>query len=111
MQRDESAAMSAQAMAQYGVPSADIAAFLGISKATLFKLYKGDMQKGRSVANAEIGKRLYQKAMDGDTTALIFWAKTRMRWRTEGPSEEEDEGATTPLAIKVAVVDGRRGNE
>ena len=74
-------AISVQAMSQYGVPLKDIAAFIGISVPTLLKLYKKELEKGRAVANRQIGERLFKKAMDGDTTALIFWAKTQMGWR------------------------------
>ena len=37
--------------------------------------------QGRAVANTKIGKRLFDKAISGDTTALIFWAKVRMGWK------------------------------
>lgn len=79
--RNETHAVSVQAMSQFGVPMKDIAAFIGISEPTLLKLYSREIERGRTVANHEIGKRLYEKAMDGDTTALIFWAKTRMGWK------------------------------
>lgn len=47
----------------------------------MVKLYKQELITGRTNANVKVGKRLFEKAMSGDTTALIFWAKTRMGWR------------------------------
>ena len=32
-------------------------------------------------ANAKIGGTLFNKAINGDTTAAIFWAKTQMGWK------------------------------
>ena len=48
---------------------------------TMQRLYSHELAQGRAVANAKIGKRLFDKAISGDTTALIFWAKVRMGWK------------------------------
>lgn len=99
-------AKTVRALAQYGVPLDDMAASIGCCKDTLLKLYSKEIAEGRAVANAKIGKRLFEKAMDGDTSALIFWAKCRMRWRTEDKGDGED--VAVPTAVKIQVVDGRR---
>lgn len=39
------------------------------------------MISGKAKANGQIGKTLFQKAMGGDTTAMIWWSKTQMRWK------------------------------
>jgi hypothetical protein len=36
--------------------------------------------RGKAKANAQVGKGIFQKAMGGDTTAMIWWSKTQMRW-------------------------------
>lgn len=78
---DPKEAEVARALAQYGVPHEDIAATLGMCVETMQRLYSHELVKGRAAANAKIGKRLFEKAMSGDTSALIFWAKTRMGWK------------------------------
>lgn len=40
-----------------------------------------ELKNGALKVNAKIGGKLFQRAMDGDTASLIFWAKTRMGWK------------------------------
>lgn len=103
---DEKDAQTVRTMAGYGVPQEDIAASIGCCVETMQKLYKEQLAEGRAEANGQIGKRLFEKAMEGDTSALIFWAKCRMRWRTEDKGDGED--MAPPAAVKIQVVDGRR---
>ncbi len=69
------------ALSAYGIPHDEIAAYLGITKTTLEKHYRHELTTGLINANAKIAETLYKKAKDGDTTACIFWLKTRARWR------------------------------
>jgi hypothetical protein len=64
-----------------GTPQENICAILGISVPTLHKHYRQELDTARDTANAAIGGALYTKAMGGDTAAMIFWMKTRARWR------------------------------
>ncbi len=70
-----------QALAQYGVPFENIAAVIDLSVDTMKKLYGPYLEKGKALANAAVGERLFKKCQEGDTTAMIFWAKTQMGWR------------------------------
>ena len=103
---DPDHAKTVQAWSQYGVPQEDIAANIGCCVETMQKLYSDELAKGRALANAKIGKRLFEKAMEGDVSALIFWAKCRMRWRTEDSKNEkpvaDDTAKKTLEAIKQA---------
>ena len=69
-----------RSMSRYGVPVRQICAYVGMSWDALRLHYHDDMMKGRAVANAKIGQLLYEKAIGGDTTAQIFWAKCQMGW-------------------------------
>lgn len=78
---DKDIARQVQGMAQYGVPQEKIALLIGVSPMTLVKLYRDEIDKGSAIANLNVAKTLYKKAMDGDTASLIFWCKTRLQWR------------------------------
>jgi transposase len=76
-----------RAWAAVGVRHEDIAAKLGISADTLAKYYRQELDDGRIDANAQIGKSLYEQAKAGNTTAMIFWLKTRAGWKETNVTE------------------------
>lgn len=59
----------------------DIAAKLDITDDTLRKHYRKELDEGRIEANASVAQTLFQQAKNGNTTAAIFWLKTRAQWR------------------------------
>jgi len=63
-----------------GIPQADIAKILQIDVKTLTKYYRDEIDTAVAQANGEVGGALYSKAIAGDTTAMIWWTKTRMKW-------------------------------
>ena len=70
-------------LAGVGLPQRDIAVLIddGIDVNTLAKYYRRELDLGSAKASAKVGNALFTKCMDGDTTSLIFWAKTRMGWK------------------------------
>lgn len=88
-QYNEVDAAKVEALASYGITQKDIANTLGMDIERMCRLYQRHWELGRSKANAQIGKKLFEKAINGDTACLMFWAKCQMRWR-------EKEGDTTP---------------
>lgn len=64
-----------------GIRHEDIATKIDISSDTLVKHYKRELDDGRVDANAAIGRSLYEQAKTGNTTAMIFWLKTRAGWK------------------------------
>jgi len=66
----------------YGIPFEQIAVIIrdGISLATLRRHFTHELLKGKAKANAQVGRGLFQKAMAGDTTAMIWWTKSQMKW-------------------------------
>lgn len=72
------------ALKSFGNTHEDIARYLKMSIDTLEKHYRRELDTGLMVANQEVANKLYKKATkDEDLTAIIFWLKTRARWRTE----------------------------
>jgi len=63
-----------------GLPHESIAVLVGIDDKTLRKYYRHELDMGKAKANGQIAKTLFQKATSGDTTSLIWWTKTQMKW-------------------------------
>lgn len=70
-----------RAMAGYGVPHEGIAAVIGIDAKTLRKWYRHELDTATVEANAKIAESLFKQAIDGNTSAAIFWLKARAGWR------------------------------
>ena len=87
-----------EALSGYGLPIDQIGALVrdGISVDTLRAHFDNELLSGKSKANAQVGKTLFQKVMAGDTTAAIWWSKTQMRW-AETQKHELTGADGTPL--------------
>ena len=72
-----------EAMSGYGLPIEQIAVLVrdGIDADTLRKHFAQELVSGKAKANSGVGRTLFQKAMGGDTAAMIWWSKTQMRWK------------------------------
>lgn len=70
-----------KSLSAVGVTHEDIALKLEISADTLTKHYRAELDAGRIDANAAVAKSLYEQCRAGNTSAMIFWLKTRARWK------------------------------
>ena len=70
-------------MTAVGIPQESVAMVLrdGIDLKTLRKHFRRELDTAKIKANAKVGGTLFNKIMNGDTTAAIFWAKTQMGWK------------------------------
>ena len=68
-----------EALSGYGLPQEQIAILIrgGIHLDTLRTHFATELVAGKAKANGQIGKTLFQKAMGGDTAAMIWWSKAR----------------------------------
>lgn len=64
-----------------GLPQEQIAALLSIDPKTLREHYRKELDQGIARANGQVVKSLYASATAGDTTAAIWWTKTRLGWK------------------------------
>jgi hypothetical protein len=89
-----------------GTPQATIADILGIDDKTLRKYYREELDQAEARANATIGGALFNKAKSGDTAAMIFWMKTRARWReTTNLDHTSSDGSMSPRDVSAAVLE------
>lgn len=73
-----------KALAAFGIPQIDICKVIGISKPTLEKHYREELDTGAVEATAKVAQNLYNKATGEGreaVTAAIFWLKTRAGWK------------------------------
>lgn len=52
----------------------------GIAVETLLEHFRVELDEGKADTGWKIANALFNKAMKGDTTAMIWWTKTQMRW-------------------------------
>jgi hypothetical protein len=89
-----------QTLAGHGVPHRSICALIrdGIHIDTMYTHFRRDLDLGMAVAQSKVGKTLFQKAVDGDTTASIFYAKTQMGWKdTTVIDNTSSDGSMSPV--------------
>ena len=77
-----------EALASYGVPEADIARVVGITRHTLHKHYRDQIENGVIRTNAQVAGFLFSAAKKGSVPAMMFWLRCRAKW-----SEPRDQTA------------------
>lgn len=79
----------------FGHTHEEISKYLKIDHDTLSKHYPYELETALTHANSEAARILYKKAVkDEDVTCLIFWLKTRARWRTEDARIQDSDEKT-----------------
>ena len=82
------------ALTSFGNTQEQIAMHLGIDIDTLAKYYRDELDNSVLRANAKVAKGLFKKATeDEDLTAMMFWLKTRARWRERDSANEPENNA------------------
>ncbi len=88
-----------QDYAAIGTSQDDIAKVIGVSKNTLILHYRHELDTAMTKANGAVAGKLYSKCMDGNVTAMIFWLKTRARWRETDPLDLSDDDRIEKVEI------------
>ena len=102
-QLDEASKTLAQRLCAYarrGLDDEAIAKALGVSKTVfLRKVHKSEalqkaLEQGREMECCLVEEALLQKALEGNTTACVFWLKNRLPniWREKPQPQEEEPG-------------------
>lgn len=81
VKRSEELAKRIRGMAAVGVPQEDIAKTVGLGESKLAELYSEELKTAAIEATANVAGMLYKQCLEGNTTAMIFWLKTRGKWR------------------------------
>jgi len=87
-----------------GLPHEQIGILVGIDDKTLRKYYRTELDTGKAKANGQIARTLFDKATSGDTTALIWWTKTQLRWAETVKQEITGKDGEALQGIQVTFV-------
>ena len=87
-----------------GTPQEMICTVLGITSRTLRKHYRTELDTSLAEANSKVGGKLYNKAISGDTSAMIFWLKTRAGFREQEKQKEIKEDTSEIFAAAIAAL-------
>lgn len=94
-------------MSEAGATDEQIADSIGIDRTTLYRWrhrypeFRDALKDNKEIADRRVELTLYQKALAGDTTAMIFWLKNRKSREWRDKSEVEVPGLTA-LAERLA---------
>jgi hypothetical protein len=101
--------LQVEVLSGYGVPQDAISEIIGCAPKTLREHYRRELDLGKAKANAKIAQRLFAKAMDGDTTCLIYWTKSQMGWseRSRVEISGPDGGPVQTEVIRRVIVDSK----
>lgn len=81
-----------------GIKVEKIASVLGISKSTLKRRYRSELDNATAEAVGQVAQSLLSQAIAGNTVAGIFVMKSRANWRDSGTGDEQ---AGTPVQIVI----------
>lgn len=76
------------ALRSFGHTHEEIARHIGICSDTLVKYYQRELDTAIVKANSQVANVLFKKCVEEeDLTAIMFWLKTRARWREKDPED------------------------
>ena len=100
-------------LSSMGVPQDDISKVVGISKMTLVKYFREELDTAAIRANAKVAGTLFKAATNPEggsssVTAAIFWLKTRARWKETAAVELSGaDGDPLITEIRRTIIDPR----
>jgi predicted transcriptional regulator len=92
------------ALVSFGVTREEIARYLEISEDTLLRHYRYEIENSQLDANAQVAAKLFKKATKNeDLSAIIFWLKTRARWRTADKDDDRKKDSIIEALLEKLV--------
>jgi hypothetical protein len=72
-------------LASINLSHVEIAGVLGITKETMYKYYRNELDHGKAACTANVALRLYKVATEADgaeaVKAMMFWLRARAGWK------------------------------
>ena len=78
-----------EALAGVGLPHDQIGALVrdGVCTDVIRQYFAKELKAGKAKASAKIGQTLFNRAIGGETAALIWWTKSQMGWKEKRAHE------------------------
>lgn len=86
----------------------------GIDNDTLKKHFSHELLIGKAKTGSRISEKLIEKALDGDTQALIWFTKAQLKWAEASKLQlsGDDEGAPIQIAkIERVIIDNGKAKD
>ena len=100
------------ALTSFGITQDEISTYLDIDLKTLRKHYRRELDTGTTRANAAMAKRLFDAGVkDGSVPAMIFWLKTRARWRETDDSNNGEDERQSHQGLTIVIKRDSRDNK
>ena len=101
-----------RAMAGFGMPVADIAAYLETDAATLRRHMGVGLDRAALEANAKVAQALFTMAtQQHNVAAAIFWMKARALWRDRPDAGEAQAGRAQDRVLTIITGVSRAGDD
>lgn len=105
-----------QGWARDGLTDEQIAHNMGITAKTLYEWknkyskIRDSLKETKEIVDRAVENALYQKALSGDTTAMIFWLKNRKyhEWRDKRETVLSGAVQTVPDRLVIDYGDGKK---
>lgn len=98
-----------EALAGVGLPHDQIGALVrdGVCTDVIRQYFAKELKAGKAKASAKIGQTLFNRAIGGETAALIWWTKSQMGWKEKRELDISNPDGTLkpPAAINIVPVD------
>ena len=97
-----------EALAGVGLPHDQIGALVrdGVCTDVIRQYFAKELKAGKAKASAKIGQTLFNRAIGGETAALIWWTKSQMGWKEKRDIDvTSSDGTLTPAVIQLMAVD------
>lgn len=94
-----------QLMVAAGIPRVDVAKCMGVCENTLAKYYSHEIDVAMATINTRVAGALLKSALGGNVTSMIFWLKSRARWREVNHHEVSFEAAPSRKDVVSKLMD------
>ncbi len=102
-----------EALAGVGLPHDQIAALLrdGVCVDVVRDNFAHELKAGKAKASAKIGQTLFNRAIGGETAALIWWTKSQMGWKEKRELDISNPDGTMRPISRIELVAPQKAND